>query len=590
MQARCLGRALVLLSFAVGAPAFGAQVACAGAGVHPIHALAGAGTVRVRGVVTALFPGLGGYFIEAPRAAWDGDASTPEGVFVYTGRHAPEPAAGTKLLLAGRFQVFHGMPELVHVRLIARCGRSGLPPPVVLRLPLSRRGGWRGLLGMRVRFAQTLFVIGLDDFLRYGEVLLAAGARLYAPTALMQPGVRALALAQAQQARTLWLDDGSIRARPRPLLLAGRRFDAAHLLRAGQALDGLAGIAYHAFGRDLVEPTAFDLDRGTNPRPTPASLGLPAGPRVLSFNVENYFNRALAGPAFPTARGARTRAEWVCQREKLATALAVLHPALAALQEIGNNGYGRHGALASLVAALNRRAAGAPYRYVRPASPRLGGDLIAPALVYDSRALAPLGHTAVLDAAHSGLIRAAATGLARPVLAASFRVRAGGLRFTAAVVHLRSKRDACGGALDGVGGAGHCAAARTAAVGALLPWIATRPTGVDTPNVLLLGDFNAYPREAPIERLRSAGWLDLVARRLAAGTRYTETYRGRAGELDYVFASSSAAPHIAGAAIWHSDADEARGLAYDGVMPACRGAVTPYRASDHDPVIVVLRP
>ncbi len=561
--------------------------------MRPIHALANAapGAVRVRGVVTAVFPGLGGYFIEAPRASWDGDASTPEGLFVYTGRHSSELAVSSRIVLAGRFQFFHGMPELVHSRLLKRCGRAALPPPLTLRLPFGRADAWRGFLGMRVRFSQPLFVSGLDDFLPYGEVLLAADGRLYAPTALTTPGPGARALALAQNARSLWLDDGSTRARPQPLALINQHFDALHPLRAGQTFYRLTGIAYHAFGRDLVEPTSFELDRKTNPRSMPGSLRLPAGLRVMSFNVENYFNRALAGPPFPTERGARTATELDCQRSKLVAVLDALQPALAGLEEIENNGYGSDSAIASLVAALNRAVPDAPYRYVRPSDPRLGKDVIAPALVYDSRLLALLGRVAVLAAPDAGLGPGgvAATGLARPALAASFRVRASGLHFTAAVVHLRSKRDACGGALDSADGAGYCAGARSAAADVLTAWLDTHPTGEKSANVLLLGDFNAYPHEAAITRLQSAGWLSLAARYLAVDTRYTESYRGHVGELDYIFASPSMAHHVAGAAVWHNDTDEARGFAYNGAMPACRGEAASYRASDHDPVIVILK-
>lgn len=592
MRSGCLGCALVFLC-AVCTQALAASADCAVPGIHPIHALAGAvpREARVRGVITAVFPGLGGYFLEAPRASWDDDGSTSEGLFVYTGRRLPTLAAGEKIILAGHFQRFHGMPELVHARILKHCGRAVLPPPVALRLPLARPGGWRGILGMRVSFSQALFVSGLDDFLRYGEVLLAAGARLYAPTARTAPGPEAAALAAAQDARTLWLDDGNAHAQPQPLMLAGLRFDAWHPLRAGQRLNRLTGLAYYAFGRDLVEPTGFDLDRGTNPRPTPAGLALPAGLRVVSFNVENYFNRAPESSSATANRGARTRAAFVCQRAKLVAVLVALHPALAGLEEIENNGYGPGGALASLVAALNRAVPGAPYRYVRPAGSRLGDDVIAPALVYDSRVLEPTGRAAVLAApdAESGFDGGAKTGLARPALAAGFRVRASGLRFGVVVVHLRSKRDSCGAALNSGTGAGYCAVARTDAVAALTAWLATHPTGERTANVLLLGDFNAYPYEAAITGLQAAGWLNLMARYVAAGRRYTESYRGRTGELDYIFANSSMAHRVVGAAVWHNDADEARGFGYQGTMPACRGEAAPYRASDHDPVIVVLK-
>ncbi|MGH8161509.1 MAG: hypothetical protein ACRESR_05070, partial [Gammaproteobacteria bacterium] len=424
-----------------------AHAACARSGARPIHSLANAalGPVRISGVVTAVFPGLDGYFVEAPRDDWDRDRATSEGLFVYGGRERSHVTPGEEVLLAGLFKWFHGMPELVDAHILERCGQHPLPPAVALDWPLVWADGWRGLLGMRVRFRQPFYVTGLADAGRYGEILLAAGGRLLAPTAVTAPGVDAAALMRAETARSLWMDDGSTHAPRHGLDFAGHRFNAANPLRDGQILTRLEGIAYHAFGRDMLEPTGFRFEHAANPRRMPGALDLPAGPRIVNFNVENYFDHALRGPAFPTERGARDKAGLACQTGKLVAALAALRPALAGLEEVENDGYGPDGALARLVEALNQALPKASYRYIRPPTQRLGTDLIAPALIYDSNVLTPVGRVAVLPAAGDG---AASVGLARPALAASFRLRASGLVFTAAVVHLRSKLSACGRGLD----------------------------------------------------------------------------------------------------------------------------------------------
>jgi predicted extracellular nuclease len=562
-----------------------AQAACP-SGFTPIHALAVAKqrSMHVCGVVTARFLGLGGYFIEAPRNDWDRDPTTSEGIFVYAGRKRTLPKPGTRVILAARPQDFHGVRELARPRLLARHNGAALPPAVAISLPLSRTGGWQALRGMRVRFKQALYVTGLDDAGRYGEIRLAAKRRLFAPTALTAPKAGAKRLKRMESARALWFDDGSSHGHPERLVLAGHRFDAAHPLRDGDEMSGLEGIAWHAFGRDLVEPTRFQFS-AANPRRMPGGLGLPRGLRIVSFNVENYFNHALRGPAFPTERGARDAAGFACQTRKLVAALATLHPAFAGLEEIENDGYGADSALKHLVTALNKAIPDARYRYVRPSVARLGDGLIAPALVYDARRLAQRGKVAVLAPAalHS---RAAAMGLARPALAASFKARSGGFQFTAAVVHLRSKLSACGDALDNHTGAGFCAGARAAIIAPLTHWLDSRPTGVTTPNMLVLGDFNSYPKERAIMRMRQSGWVNLIGRDIPADARYTETYRGRSGELDYIFASPTLASRVAGAAIWHNDADEERALSYRGKFAACG---IPWRASDHDPVIAVLK-
>lgn len=573
----------VLFAAVAAAPA---HAGCSGqvTPLHALHAVRGRKRVAVRGVVTAVFPGLDGFFLEAPRADWDGDTATSEAVFVYGGRDAPALAPGTRVAFHARYQYFHGVPELAHVRGLHRCGRQAAPAAVTLRLPLAKNA-WRAHLGMRVRIGQPLTVGDLDDFVRYGEVRASAGGRDYAPTALTAPGPAAAVLAQVAAARRIWLDDGSHRSHPPVLRLGGLRFDARHPLRAGQVLDGVTGIAWHAFGRNLLEVTALEREAHTNPRPAIGDLRLPPGLRVVSYNVENYFDRARTGPPFPTERGARDAAQFRCQTQKLVAALSALRPAVAGLQEVENNGYGPDGALATLAAALDRRATAAHYRFVRPPRrKRLGTDLIAPALVYDSRRVEPAGRVAVLDAPPGD--KALEEGLPRPALAASFRRKHGGGAFTVVVVHLRSKRSACGPGLDSRRGAGHCARARARAARYVANWARGRPTGVDSGAVVLLGDFNAYPREAAMMRLRRAGWR-VEPRFSGPRPGYTENGRWGAGRLDYILFAPGAATRARAAAIWHIDADEAPGFGYAG-RPACTGPAAPYRASDHDPVVVVL--
>jgi predicted extracellular nuclease len=579
--------ALVLGVASLMAPA--AHASCAVPGMTAIHSLftTGAHRVRVRGIVTARFPGLHGYFLESPRKRWDDDPQTSEGIFVYIGHHKSAVSRGDRVVLAGHPKNFHGMPEITHAKVLKHCASAALPPAVTL-LPALYAVGRERFLGMRVSFTRPVVVTGLADLGRYGEVRVAAGSRPRAPTALTAPGPAVWSLKGKQSALSFWLDDGTTQSHPSHWRLGGHTIDADDPLRAGQKLIDLQGIAYHAFGRGLIEATGFKLDRAANPRRMPAALDWLAGPRVVSFNVENYFNRAFRGKRFPTERGARKLKGFRCQRDKLVAALAALHPALAGLQEIENNGTGSRGALSNLVSALNEAVGKADYQFIESPDKRLGDDLIAPALVYDSSKLRVVGERAVLQP--DSLPRAARLGLSRPALAASFRLRGSDLIFTAVVVHLRSKLTACHHDLDSKAGAGHCALARAAAIRHLEHWIAATPTGAGGKRVMLLGDFNTYPKERAITELIKAGWHDLAARYVPARERYTEVYQGRNGELDYAFVSTALARHVAGAAIWHNDADEARALGYAGAMAHCSGKPTPWRASDHDPVVVVLKP
>ncbi|HYW77491.1 MAG TPA: ExeM/NucH family extracellular endonuclease [Gammaproteobacteria bacterium] len=576
----------MLMLLAVLGPARFASGEC-GTQAMPLHALATARpgrTVRVAGVVTAVFPGMHGFFLEAPHARWDSDPGTSEAMFVYGGRHVPKGMIpGQRLAFSARFQHFHGLPELAYPRRIEHCGRHALPPAITVSLPHSARQ-WKSVLGMRIQLAQALTVDDLADWLRYGAVRVHAGGRHYAPTALTAPGPQIRRLEKRSPGREIWLDVRVTGEYPRKLQLGNETFNVLHPLRVGDIFKSVGGVAYHAYGHDVLEVTHIGRADRANPRPAWASLKLPRGLRIVTFNVENYFNRASSGPLFPTERGARTRSQWQCQTNKLVAALKAMQPAVAGLEEVENNGYGPDGALAALVKALNRALPDGDYRFIRPGVRRLGTDLIAPALIYDADRVRTVGHVAVLQP--PGDDRAVRTGFTRPALAASFRSRAGGKAFTVVVAHLRSKRSACGMGLDDENGGGHCARARARAVAYLERWIGKQPTDIATSAVALAGDFNAYPHAVAIRELLQGGWQ--VEPPLKSGEpEYTENASQGSGRLDYIFLSAMLAKRVRAAAIWHIDADEARGLDYAG-RPACHGPAAPYRASDHDPVIAVL--
>ena len=141
-------------------------------------------------------------------------------------------------------------------------------------------------------------------------------------------------------------------------------------------------------------------------------------------------------------------------------------------------------------------------------------------------------------------------------------------------------------------GQGNCNLTRTAAAEAMLAWLETDPTGVNDADYLIIGDLNAYAMEDPITALKDGGYTDLVNSYVGAEA-YSYIYYGQAGYLDHALASPSLLSQVTGATIWHINADEPKVLDYntefktDGQIDSLYN-VDPYRASDHDPVIVGL--
>ena len=97
---------------------------------------------------------------------------------------------------------------------------------------------------------------------------------------------------------------------------------------------------------------------------------------------------------------------------------------------------------------------------------------------------------------------------------------------------------------------------------------------------------NAYFLEDPIELFRRAGLVDLLA---GQPTPYSYIFQGQSGAYDYVFATTSMAPQVRSILEWHINVDEPPVLDYNlefGRDPALFDPDSPYRAADHDPVIV----
>jgi predicted extracellular nuclease len=299
--------------------------------------------------------------------------------------------------------------------------------------------------------------------------------------------------------------------------------------------------------------------------------------RVAAFNVRNLFHtldrgRPVCGPARDLdCRGARTPEERERQRLKLAAALRGLDADVVGLVEVEN---GPSDALRNLVAALGGNGEDAGYAFVDTGP--IGRDAIRVALLYRPARVAPTGPFALLDRRAAPDFDDARN---RPSLAQTFEERATGERFAVVVNHFKSKSGTCEGDPDTGDGQAACNRTRTRAARALARWLAGDPLGSGDPDVLILGDLNAYAREDPPRALAAAGYTDLLAR-FRGEVAYTFAFRGRFGVLDYAFASPTMADQVTGAASWAINADEP--------TRAEERDAGPYRSSDHDPVLVGL--
>lgn len=570
---------------ACGDPATRVHVIQGSGGSSP---LLGREDVVVDAVVVGVFPGLprglGGLFVQEEDVDADADAATSEGLFVFDGGLGAELRLGDRVRVRGRVSEFFGLTELSEVREILLCPWRGGASASRIRLPLVDRGDLERWEGMRVRLEQTLVASGHRNLGRFGEIDLSADERLWQATHRQAPGAPALALHARDERRRILLDDGSHALDPEPTPYLDR--DDGSTLRTGDRLTRLDGVLDFAFGRFRIHPTGPVRFEPGEPRPLkpPAVDGTL---RFVAWNVGNHFNGDGDGAGFPT-RGPRTARELERQRAKLVATLLQLRPDVAALSELENDGVASESALGQWVDALNRETSGPTYAPVDPGGPRLGRHPIAVAILYRTSAVTPIGPPAILDArAHQGFD----DSRNRPSLAQSFEARATGERFTVVANHFKSKGSTC----DAVGdpdigdGQGECSATRRRAAHALVEWLASDPTGAGDAPILVAGDLNAYPREDPVHAIVSAGYVDLLGW-FAGPDGHTFVFDGKAGRLDHALARTDLLPHVGGAGVWHTNADEPRILDYRASNPPERYAPDPFRASDHDPVLVGLFP
>ena len=178
----------------------------------------------------------------------------------------------------------------------------------------------------------------------------------------------------------------------------------------------------------------------------------------------------------------------------------------------------------------------------------------------------------------------------RPALAQSFEVTSTGAVVTLIVNHLKSKGSACDSSGDPNldDGQGNCNMTRTGAAAAIADWINTDPTASGDADFLIIGDLNAYTMEDPLTALKNAGLTSLLE---SNANPYSYVFDAQAGALDHAIASPSLVGQINETIEWHINSDEPPLLDYNlenGRDASLFDPESPYRSSDHDPVIIGL--
>jgi predicted extracellular nuclease len=577
------------------------------------------GTQTTQGVVVGDYegpsPALRGFFIQD--ASGDGDPATSDGLFVFEGSNADTVSLGDIVRVTGTVGENQGQSQ-ISVGSIVKCG-TGSVTPTDVTFPVASTDFLEQYEGMLVRLPQTMYVTEHFQLGRFGQVTLSADGRLQQPTNVVAPGAPALALQAANNLNRIILDDGSQTQNPDPIVFArgGLPLSASNTLRGGDTAVNIVGVLNYTWAGNSASGNAYRIRpvnaldgyvnfEAANPRPsTPPEVG--GSLKVVGMNLLNLFNTfdglpdtvdncnlGVGGP--PTdCRGADTQTEFDRQWPKTVAAILALNADVVGINEIENDGYGPASSIQFLVDQLNAASAPGTYAFIDADTATgqvnaLGTDAIKVGMLYKPSSVTPVGQTAVLNSV-AFVNGGDDAPRSRPSIAQAFKQNANGQVFIVDTNHLKSKGSACN-APDAGDGQGNCNQVRVNAATELMNWLASDPTGTGDPDILLIGDYNAYAMEDPITVIRNAGFTNLIETFLGADA-YSYVFDGQWGYLDHALSSASLLPQISGVGDYHINADEPSVLDYNTDFKTPSQIVSLYaadqfRVSDHDPVLIGL--
>ena len=599
-------------------PAYAAEVSHTIAQVQGANAvlspLAGS-TVTVEGVVTADHRTPGSYrgiYVQTAGSGGSPDLTpgASDGIFVFVGSTMHPIAIGDLVKVTGVVSDRSGSataPDAAKVTQISATGAGAIERvgagtvPAVTGLPATVLGNSREAFeGMLVRPSGTYKLVSSHNLQGFGELWTSAGSAMPVEAFETQAPTTAAAnsITTANNNARLLLDDGySIRitnsdGSDNPDHPGDQPYFTKNVVvRNGDVVTFPAGgsvLSYDFNNWRLQPPTPLTDASAANLKPTFATLDnqgrVIGNPRpttapavggditVAAFNVLNYFTTLTSQN--PAARGAATAEQFAIQKSKIVTAINGLDADVVALQEIENSvklGEKPDEALADLVAGLNAAAGSTVWDYVRTPKKLHDAaitDFITNAIIYKPATVTPSGSA-------STIIDETVWDIAREPIAQTFSY---GTQFVTVVAnHFKSKSGT-----DPTPQPGQDAFndERVKQAQSLLKFVNGIAKGSKS-DVYLVGDFNSYAKEDPIKVFTDAGWSDLLFTH--ARGQYTYTFDGELGSLDHVIASPAATDKVNKAAVWSINSPEWAGREYPGTAAE---AGTPFRSSDHDPILV----
>ena len=403
-----------------------------------------------------------------------------------------------------------------------------------VQLPELLETGWDPYIGKMVQITTPLYVCG-----NYYDSLILAPERLYVPEE------RAIGLAEGDSTM-YWAIKQANRAQIISLTCNIRNYE----VRMGAVLKNLTARVV-APGKLVTGATPKFQNNKPEPKPK-----MPKGLLVCAANIQNYFYD-LGGYAHRKT----TKEQQTIQTEKISKALTHINADIYAICEIQKG----DSAAEMLVRAMNERAKKARYAYVSQGWSN--GDTISCGYIYRTDRVRPYGDLQY--------------GYHNPnnhyryrMVACGFEEIKSGERFVLNINHLRSKR--------GTGDESN--SKRMVNVDSLLVMLdkIEKEQLFGDADILLVGDYNCYSQEQPIQTLIRAGYEDVLMQYDSTG--YSYVYHSEAGYLDRAFASPTMATQVKAVHPYHLNADYFYSRGYKRRLDK-----TMFRYADHDPILISIQ-
>jgi predicted extracellular nuclease len=406
---------------------------------------------------------------------------------------------------------------------------------IKVTFPDSFADGWESYIGQTVEFTHPLYVCG-----NYYDSLILSTERLYVPEEY------AIGLAHGDST-TYW----DIQRNNRSKMIKLSCKITNYQVRTGCTIKKLTAKVV-ASGKLVTGATPKFTGNKPEPMPKMPKDGL----LICATNIQNYFFD-LGG----YAQRKTTVEQQQMQTLKISKALTHINADIYAICEIQRG----DSAPQMLVNAMNKIAKNERYAYVSAGWDNQ--DMISCGYIYRKDKVKPYGEIVhgYADTASHYHYRLIALG---------WQEFSSGERFILNINHLRSKR--------GTGAESN--EKRMANVDSLLLMLnqIKEQNIFKDEDILLVGDYNSYTYEQPLQTIIQAGYTDILMQYAPKG--YSYIYHSEAGYLDRVFASPTMTDQVTQVQPYHLNADYFYSRGFKRGLDE-----TIYRYADHDPILIHLK-